>query len=143
MRFTFNRMFGAPVIELWRANHLKLNFTADDLHAAYERVMAGGMPGHEIRDVCDARFTHEAREQNVGVGKIALTGFKFVGNGRDAKGSAAFGVQERGKNGRRIEMGKAHEVDRAGKADQSRGRKVSNNAVVLNRLILLHDYKLT
>ena len=45
-------------------------------------------------------------------------------------------IEQRGKNRRRIEMRKAHEINRAFHADQRRRGQIANHAVIFNRLII-------
>ena len=52
----------------------------------------------------------------------------------DLEPSAFLGIQQRGKDGGRIEARKAHEVNRAVHADQRGGMQVSNDTVVLDWL---------
>jgi len=111
-------MAGAAVIEFGRADHLKFNFATNHFHAAEKCVvMAEMFHGHKIGNFCDAGFTQKTGEQDIGIGKIALVVFKLAGNGSDAEITAAFGIQERGKNRGRIETWETHEIDGSGKTD--------------------------
>ena len=57
-----------------------------------------------------------------------------IERGRDPKEAATFLVEQGCKNARRVEFGKAHEIDGAVQADERDRVQVADDAVILDRL---------
>src|SRR6266852_3588326 len=90
---------------------------------------------HEVRDLRHPLRGEKARQENIGIWQIELllTGIrKLWGN---LKPPALLGVQESGKDGGRIEVGKCQKVDRAIHPHQGHGIEVPNDSVVFDGLI--------
>jgi hypothetical protein len=61
-------------------------------------------------------------------------------DGRELKAAALFMIEQRSENRRRIEVRKAHEIDRPIHPDQSNRLQVSYHSIVFDRFVW-HDEK--
>ena len=61
-------------------------------------------------------------------------------DGRELKAAALFVIEQRSENRRRIEVRKAHEIDRPIHPDQSNRLQVSYHSIVFDRFVW-HDEK--
>jgi hypothetical protein len=93
--------------------------------------------GHEVGELGDPVFGVESREKNVGPGKIHLPPVDGLHLWSDRESTSLGGIEQGGEDRRRVELGKAHEIDRPVLADERDGMEVADDAVVLDRLILL------
>ena len=96
------------------------------------------LDGHEIGDFGDAIFGEETGEQHVGVGHVELL---VAGIPEQADASLKLPpfapVQQRGKNGRGIEVGEAHEIDGPIDAHQGDGVQIANNTIIGDGLVMV------
>src|SRR5690242_13487420 len=107
-------MLRAGIVEARGADHANARLAADTFHAAHDIMGRGDLAhGHEIRDLHNAILGKEASEQDVGIGQVKLFAFRAIEFGRDLKSAATLRVKEGGENSRRIETGKAEEIDGA------------------------------
>ena len=129
-------MRDAAIVEARIAPHPETDLAANRLRSAHEVVRDPGvLDRHEVRHLGHAAVGEKARQQDVGVRKVELLVHRIVELRRDLKAAAAIGVEQRGKDGRRIERGEAEKVDRPALAHERDGMKVADDAVVFNRSV--------
>ena len=126
-------MRGAAVIEARITPHRETYLASDRLRATDEIVGdTGVLHRHEVRHLGYAAVGQEPGEQHIRVGQVKLLVHRIVEIRRDPKAATAIGVEESGKDRRRVERREAEKVDRSVLAHQRDGVKVADDAVVFN-----------
>ena len=90
------------------------------------------MNGHEVHDLAHPIRVKKARDQDVCVGQIGLTGAELVDGGRDLKVPAPSVVQQGAEHAGRIEVRQATPVDGSVGGDQRHGPEISDDPVLLD-----------
>ena len=106
-------------------------------------MVVGGRPAgghrHEVRDLPDPLLGQEAGDQDGRVGEIQLLG-RVAGSARaDPEMPAPLLVEQRPEDGRRVDPRAAEPVHRAVGGDQGRGLQVTDQPMVGDRRIGLHN----
>ncbi len=106
---------------------------ARDPDDASDEPLAIAAECHEVVQLCDAIGRKEARDEDVGIGKVQLLRL-----GRDVRRSdpeipAPLPIEDRGKDARRIEPFGAIPVDRAVGTDQRDALLVADHTVLRDR----------
>src|SRR5262245_35575918 len=112
-------MSRASIVKPRSTLHDEGNVALHRFRSAHDIVRHTGVRDrHEIRYLSDTFVVEEPGEQYVGIRKIQLFVCRFVELGSEIKTAAATGIQQRGKNGWRIERRHAKETDRPVYSDQ-------------------------
>ncbi len=124
------------VVEARLAHHPEAHVPPDRLRAPHDVV---GVPfaadRHEVRDLGHALVGEEARQQDAGVGQVELLLPRALQEGGQPEPAAPRVVQQGAEDGRRVEAGRAHEVDRAVHPHERHRVEVADDPVVLDRLV--------
>src|SRR5579884_742674 len=132
-------MSAARVVKTRRAAHMKPDLTLNHAQDANDLVGINfaffpGQNRHEIREFDDACFRQKPRQQNICVWQIELFGAQIFKLWLNAERPAILAVQQRSKYCRRVEFGKAEEVNCTLRACQRDGSHVPNYAIIFNPL---------
>ncbi len=127
----------AGVVEAGRALQAEPHLAADAPHDAHDPVPIGRDrrvvgDGHEVDDLGDALFGHEARDQYRRVREVELLDDVPFVFGRDAEVAAAAVVQDAGEDGRGVEARAAVPVDGAVGRDQGGSLEVADQPMLGN-----------
>jgi hypothetical protein len=90
---------------------------------------------HTVRNLGHPVRGQKARQEDIGIREIQLFLACVAQPWRNLKPSALLPVEQGGKNGGRVEVGKGHKVDRAIHPHQGDGIEIPDDAVVFNGLI--------
>ena len=90
---------------------------------------------HKVGYLRDAMFREETRNQYVGIREVKLLGSHMIESRLNAEEPALVGIEQGSKDGRRIELWKAKEINRSCHADKCNRSHISDDAVVFNRLV--------
>src|SRR5208282_3862991 len=124
------RVAGAAIVESRVADHATLEMATDGLGASHDTgTHAPGSNRHEIGYFQHAFLGQEPGQKDIGVGEINLLLLASLEQGGQGEATAFGRVQQRGKDGRRIKLREAHEVDRAVHGDQGDGIKVADDTI--------------
>lgn len=96
------------------ALHLHFEVTAHPFHNTNDAVPPrcyGSLDWHEIYNLRDAVLSEEARDQDIGIWPIELLASRPLRRWRNFEKSATLGIEQRCKNGWRIEMREAQKVN--------------------------------
>lgn len=90
---------------------------------------------HEVGYLRDAMFREETGDQNVGIREVQLLRSYLIEFRLNTEEPTLVGIEQGSKDGRRIELWKAKEINRSRDTDQRNRSHISNDAVVFNRLV--------
>ena len=126
---------GAAVVEPRRTGGAKANLSPHALHAAHHAMrIFHRLDGHEVRDFSNSVGGQKTGEQDIRVRQIELAMLGVLQLRCDPKTAAAFGIEQRGEEGGRVEVREAQKVDRPIQRDQRDGVQIADHAVVLDGL---------
>ena len=125
----------ARVVEARRALELESHLTAHPAHGPHDAVAASGSrrlveDRHEVDELGDAVFRHEARDEDRRVGKVQLLDDAVLILRSDTKVAAAVVVQQAGEDAGGVEARATETVDRAVGGCQSGGLEVADQPVL-------------
>ena len=133
----------AAVVEPGRALGYEADLAADTAHHPDQPMPVAGPLGvldrHEVQHLADPLGGHEPGDQDGGVGEVQLADHDIVAFGGDPAPAAPLGVQQRREHTGRVEPWAAPPVDGAVGGDQRRGLQISDQTVLGDRRITVHD----
>jgi hypothetical protein len=134
-------MRGPPIVKAGRADHAKADFAADRLDAAHQVMrLFDLLHRHTVRNLCHPVRGQKARQEDIGIREIQLFLARVYQPRRNLKPPALLPVEQGGKDGGRVEVGKGHKVDGAIHPHQGYGIEITDDAVVFNGLIPFRGY---
>src|SRR5262249_3088460 len=118
------------------------DFSAHPAHSAHQSMpIAGALglnDGHEIDQLDDALFPHEAGEEHRRVGEIHLLDDVVSVRWSDRKRAAAAAIQQAGEDTRRVEAWTAVPIDGAVEGYQRRRLQIADETMVADRWVRVH-----
>ena len=129
-------MAGTSVIERRGADHAEAQLAAYRLGPPNQVVgVSLCFNRHEIGHFRNPIGREKPREKHICVGEIHLLAALSLEDGRELKAAALSIIEQRRENRRRIEVRKAHEIDRPVHPDQGNRLQVSYHSIVFDRFV--------
>jgi hypothetical protein len=127
----------AGVIKCWIALKVERNSATDDSHPADELVRRGSRDAyrHVILDFANSVCMQESRDEDIGFRPIELLVAEIIACRSNLESPAFLVVEDGGEYTRRVKSREAKPIDRAVHADQGCCPHVTDDTVVLDRLI--------
>src|SRR3712207_988890 len=132
-------MLVAGVIECRRTLHPEVHLSANHFEPADELVASVTILGHVYRHIVrDLRYPverKEPRDEDIGVGPVELFAGYTLRNRGNLEASALLVVEDGGEDARGVEMRQTQPVDRAIHTNQGHAVQITDDPVVLYRLV--------
>ena len=136
----------SAVVEPWRAVEHEPHLTAHAAHRPDQPVAVGCplrvLDRHEVDHLADAAGGHEPGDQDGGVREVELPGDVVGALGGDPEVPAALAVEQRREHARGVEPRAAEPVDGAVGGHQRGGLQVTDQPVLGDRRIAVHQRSL-